>query len=133
MNHYTQEGTGGKDLLQCYATVHRQGDNFFNVAVFDNSGTQKGSNALSSYSNGGTITVTGLPASLTFTRIGPFAASGAGMSFTYNSAFPFQWFGDTVGSSPFGFAGGNYCSVANSGTAQYPVQDLKCYFPCPAL
>ncbi|KAI4112753.1 MAG: hypothetical protein LQ338_008278, partial [Usnochroma carphineum] len=132
MNHYTQEGTGGKDLLQCSVTVHRQRDMFFNVAVFDNTGTQKGTGALSAYSNGGTITVTGLPASLKFTRVGPFAASGAGMSFTYNSTFPFSWFGDTKGSSTYGLASGNYCSVTNSGTASSPVQDVQCYFPCPA-
>lgn len=132
MNHYTQEGTGGKDLLQCSVTVHRQADTFFNVAVFDNTGTQQGSGALSAFANGGTITVTGLPASLKFTRTGPFAASGAGMSFTYNSVFPFSWFGDTKGSSTYEVASGNYCSVTNSGTGSSPVQDLQCYFPCPA-
>ncbi|KAL8753156.1 MAG: hypothetical protein Q9184_005506 [Pyrenodesmia sp. 2 TL-2023] len=95
MNRYTQEGTGGKDLLQCSVTVHRVGDKAFNIAVFDNTGTKRGENSLSSFSNGGYVTVTGLPATLRFTRIGPYAESGAGNAFLYNSPFPVQWFGDT--------------------------------------
>ncbi|KAI4145515.1 MAG: hypothetical protein L6R39_003783 [Caloplaca ligustica] len=128
MNHYTLDGTG-KDILQCSVAVHRQGDRAFNVYVYDNSGTQKGMGALSAFANGGTITVTGLPQGLKFTRVGLFAASGAGMSFTYMSTPAFSWFGDTKGSSTTFLADGSYCSVTNTGTA---VQDLKCYFPCPA-
>ncbi|KAL8906215.1 MAG: hypothetical protein Q9171_006358 [Xanthocarpia ochracea] len=71
MNRYTQEGTGGKDLLQCSVAVHRQGDRAFNIAVFDNTGTQRGQASLSAFANGGTVTVTGLPATLKFTRVGP--------------------------------------------------------------
>ncbi|KAL8879837.1 MAG: hypothetical protein Q9198_002628 [Flavoplaca austrocitrina] len=133
MNRYTQEGTGGKDLLQCSTKVRRQGDQGFTVYVYDNAGNEKGYRALSSFSNGGTVTVPGLPSTLTFTRIGPFATSGAGMSFKYNSVFPVNWFGDTKGSSPYGpgspIRSGNWCTVTNTAPG---AQDVLCYFPCPA-
>ncbi|KAL8901454.1 MAG: hypothetical protein Q9192_000560 [Flavoplaca navasiana] len=133
MNRYTQEGTGGKDLLQCSTKVRRQGDQGFTVYVYDNAGNEKGYRALSSFSNGGTVTVPGLPSTLTFTRIGPFATSGAGMSFKYNSVFPVNWFGDTKGSSPYGpgspIGSGNWCTVTNTAPG---AQDVLCYFPCPA-
>ncbi|KAI4259093.1 MAG: hypothetical protein LQ352_000887 [Teloschistes flavicans] len=133
MNRYTQEGTAGKDLLQCSTTVHRQLDTFFNIAVFDNTGTQKGSNALSAFSSAGPpIPVRGLPAALLFNRAGQFQASGGGMSFAYNATFGLVWLGDARGTSTDFQSGGQYCSVVNSGTAQQPVQDLKCYFPCAA-
>ena len=117
-----------RDISQCRVDVHRQGDNFFNVAVFDWAGTQKGSNALSDYSsNGGyPITVPGLPSTLGFGKIGPFAASGAGMQFQYNANPKYNWFSSQTGSSLKYQPDGKYCSVTTSGTTQ----DLSCYFPC---
>ncbi|KAI4100281.1 MAG: hypothetical protein L6R37_005567 [Teloschistes peruensis] len=134
MNRYTQDGTpGGKDLLQCSVTVHRQLDTFFNIAVFDNMGTQKGTAALSAFSTAGPpVRVKGLPADLLFNRAGAFEADGGGTIFRYNSTFGLVWFGDAKGTSRDFQPGGEYCSVIGSGTTQQPVQDLKCYFPCPA-
>ena len=118
-----------KELSQCRVDVTRKGDMAFNVAVFDSTGTQKGSNALSDFSNGGNypLVLTGLPAPLRFGKLGPFQASGAGMQFVYDSNPPFYWFSSATGSSTKYLADGHYCSVLNTGTGS---QDLKCYFPC---
>ncbi|KAL8991387.1 MAG: hypothetical protein Q9169_007879, partial [Polycauliona sp. 2 TL-2023] len=79
MNRYTQEGTGGKDLLQCSVVVNRRGNQGFTITVFDNTGTRRGQQGLSSFAPTGSVVVPGLPATLTFSKTGPFAASGAGM------------------------------------------------------
>ncbi|KAL8900043.1 MAG: hypothetical protein Q9207_005881 [Kuettlingeria erythrocarpa] len=129
MNRYTQEGTGGKNLLQCSVTVHRVGDMAFNIAVYDNTGTKRGEKALSAFANAASIDVPGLPHILTFKKNGPQVASGAANLFVYRSPFPVMWGGDTQGSSPYNPTNGKWCSVTNSGTG---TQDLLCYFPCPA-
>ncbi|KAI4182506.1 MAG: hypothetical protein LQ346_006569 [Caloplaca aetnensis] len=129
MNRYTQEGTGGKDLLQCSVTVHRVGDMAFNIAVYDNTGAKRGEKALSAFANTASIDVPGLPHILTFKKNGPLVASGAANLFVYRSPFPVSWGGDTQGSSPYNPTNGKWCSVTNSGTG---TQDLLCYFPCPA-
>lgn len=125
-SRYKQHGKP-TDLSQCRVDVHRQGDQGFSIYVFDSTGTEKGRGFMSAFANTASKIITGLPATLQFDKFGPFAASGAGMGFQYNSNPPFNWFGTTTGSSLQYQPDGKYCSVVTSGT----VQDLKCYFPCP--
>ncbi|KAL9600035.1 MAG: hypothetical protein Q9179_003362 [Wetmoreana sp. 5 TL-2023] len=126
-NHYAQDSVG-KDLLQCSLTVKQQGDQLFTVTLFDPSGVRKGQEEEYFVLSGQSDTVTGLPQDLKITRTGAFMASGGGMRFEYLSNPVFSWNGDTTGTSLQVASNGGYCTVTTSGT----VQDLKCYFPCPA-